>query len=114
MIRPSLPSSNSEISFIASTECSAKKARGTRLRVASQATALAPLSQNSAACLRLWSGSGQAQDGQSKPPSWFIFKKTLPVRAGPISRKPNLNDDSTAGTPAAFFFGCSISTMIQQ
>jgi hypothetical protein len=108
-----LPSSNSEIRFRSSIECSAKKARGIFLRVASQATALAPFSQNSAACLRLWSGSGHAQDGQSKPPSWFIFRNTLPVRAGPISRNPNLNDESTAGTPAAFFFGCSMSTMVQ-
>jgi hypothetical protein len=113
VIRPSLPSSNSEICPRSSIECSAKKERGTRLRVASQATALAPFSQNSAACLRLLSGSGQAQDGQSKPRSWFILRNTLPVRSGPISRKPNLNDESTAGTPAAFFFGCSMSTMVQ-
>jgi hypothetical protein len=51
--------------------------------VASQATALAPFSQNSAALRR--SGSGHAHDGQSKPSMWFIFSKVCAARFGPIS-----------------------------
>jgi hypothetical protein len=47
-----------------------------RLVVASQATALAPFSQNSndEVCL----GSGQAQPGQSKPSGWLARSRVLP------------------------------------
>ena len=47
-----------------------------RLAVASQATALAPFSQNSKdeVCL----GSGQAQPGQSKPSGWLARMRVLP------------------------------------
>ena len=47
--------------------CAAKNSGVARAVVASSATALAPFSQNSAACRCPSSGSGQAQLMQSKP-----------------------------------------------
>ena len=50
--------------------------------VASSATALAPLSQNSAVCRCSGSGSGQAQLMQSKPSVWLSLSNVRAVRAG--------------------------------
>ena len=60
----------------------AKKSRSTRRSVASSATAFAPFSQNSKG-LR-WSGSGQAQPGQSKPFFWLSRASVSAVRRTPI------------------------------
>jgi hypothetical protein len=62
----------------------AKNSGGQRFEVASQATALAPFSQNSndEVCL----GSGHAQPGQSKPSGWFMRSSVaLPLIGIPCS-----------------------------
>src|SRR5579875_3522476 len=86
-------------------EWAAKNSGPTRLRVASQATAFAPFSQNSA-CLR-WSGSGsgQAQLGQSKPSAWFIVRSVCRLRLVPISGSAYLAVSATPTTPTAEDFG---------
>ena len=53
----------------------AKNSGVVRLAVASQATALAPFSQNSNEDVCF--GSGQAQPGQSKPCGWFMLRRPL-------------------------------------
>ena len=66
------------------TVCAAKNSGVQRLAVASQATALAPFSQNSKdeVCF----GSGQAQPGQSKPSGWFMRSSVaLPLIGMPCS-----------------------------
>ena len=87
-----------------STECAAKNAASASLRVASEASALAPFSQNSAN-ERSPSGSGQAQLGQSKPPAWFISSSPRVPRNGPASRRMCSSDETTAGMPAAHCLG---------
>ena len=68
-VRPSRARSRSS-SASSVTLCCAKNSGVQRFDVASQATALAPFSQNSKddVCF----GSGQAQPGQSNPAGWFM------------------------------------------
>jgi hypothetical protein len=62
----------------------AKKAASARREVASQATALAPFSQNSKSD-RCSGGSGQAQPGQSKPSFWFsAIRARAPRTTAPL------------------------------
>ena len=68
--------------------------------VASEATALAPFSQNSETA-RWSSGSGQAQLGQSKPSVWLSSSKALVPRTGPAVFITCLRADATAGVPPA-------------
>ena len=84
--RPCWPSHHSLCSCRASIGCLAKNVRSTVRVAASHATALAPLSQNSAVCRVSGSGSGQAQEGQSKPLSWLSRWKVWAVRTGPSER----------------------------
>ena len=110
VIRPCLPSQYSVRPARSSTECRAKKSRSTRALVASSATALAPFSQNSAVCRWSGSGSGQAQDMQSKPSVWLSLSSVFAVRAGPIWLSARFIETATAVTPAAAFFGPWTST----
>ena len=94
-----MPSQYSDRDSRSSIECSAQKLVGTVIGVASQVTAFAPFSQNSATdrC----SGSGQAQLMQSKPSFWFIEVKSFAVRATPIFRSAGSMEWRMAGTPTA-------------
>ena len=82
--------------------CRAKNAGVARVLVASSETALAPFSQNSAACRWPTSGSGQAQLGQSNPSAWLSRSRVLAVRRGPICVSDRFIEMATAFTPAAW------------
>ena len=99
-----MPSAKSSQSSSSATGCAAKNAGGTRRVVASSATAFAPFSQNSAVCRRC-AGSGHAHPMQSKPVTWFTFRRVFAVRAGPIWSSAISIEWSTAGAPTARFFG---------
>ena len=66
VIRPARSCHASVSRDSSATECAAKNSGVTRARVVSDASALAPFSQNSNR-LRWSSGSGHAQLGQSNP-----------------------------------------------
>ena len=72
--------------------------------VASSAKAFAPFSQYSP-ILEGFSGSGQAQLGQSKPSFWFISNKPFIARTTPISLKPWRKASFTPNIPAACVTG---------
>ena len=90
------------------TGWAAKNAASTRFLVASQATALAPFSQNSAWLRSLTAGSPQAQLGQSNPSAWFTRSRVRSDRAGPISDSAYRIETATPGTPTAAVSGSPI------
>ena len=81
-----------------------KNSSVTCFAVASEAMAFAPFSQNSVAA-RWSSGSGQAQEGQSKPSNWLSSSMALVPRMGPAVAMMCFIEDVTAGRPAAQVFG---------
>lgn len=81
------------------TECSAKKSRVVRLRVISHVACLMPFSQMSMDTL---GSSGQAQPGQSKPPSsWFIRNTVRAPSTGSRSLASTSVTEIAAPYPAA-------------
>ncbi len=79
--RPLASSQWSVCSRRSATECAAKNAASTRLRVASQATALAPFSQNSA-CLRSRRGRVAPGAGRAVEAVGLVDPQQRPHRAG--------------------------------
>ena len=90
------------------TGCAAKNAASTRFLVASQATALAPFSQNSAWLRSETAGSPHAQLGQSNPAAWFTRSRVRIDRTGPISDSAYRIEAATPGTPTAADSGSPI------
>ncbi|MFD0591411.1 hypothetical protein ACFQZ4_01490 [Catellatospora coxensis] len=88
------------------TVCAAKKSRSARGGVISQVTCLTPFSQMSSR--RPVGSSGQAQPGQSKPPSsWFITSSARMPSTGSGLRSSTLPTLRAAPQPAAgWWYSC--------
>ncbi len=103
--RPCWLSHMSERSASSDTLCSRKKSAVIRRVVASSLMCLAPFSQYSLRWRFPGFGSAQAQPGQSIPPTWFIVSRSTPVLRGEVCSSEYSSACTTAGTPAAHFFG---------
>jgi len=97
--RPASPSQKSDRVRRSAIECRAKKSASMRALIASPATALAPLSQNSMRCRCPGGGSGQAQPGQSNPLGWLMTDNVFSVRRTPILVMVRFAVFAIAGTP---------------
>src|SRR4051812_8752382 len=103
--RPCWLSHMSERPARSETLCSRKKSAVIRRFVASSLMCLGPFSQYSLRWRCPGAGSAQAQPGQSIPPTWLMVSRSTPVLRGEVCSREYSSACTTAGTPAAHFFG---------